>query len=98
AESRAAQLAAADPGAATMPVDDPAHDGQPQPMPARRACAAVVEPQERGEDALPGLLRHARPVVVDHQPSLLRVEYATDLHPRYGVAHGIGHPVAQGPP
>ncbi len=67
-------------------------------MPARRTRAAVVEPQEGGEDALPGLLRHARPVVVDHQPSLLRVDDEADLHPRFGVAHGIGHQVAQGAP
>src|SRR5690606_23831995 len=44
AETRAAQLAAlADFGVTLVPVDDPPHDGQSQPVPARGAGAAVVQ-------------------------------------------------------
>ncbi len=50
-------------------------------MPARSTGAAVIQPQERGKDFLPGDFRHARPVILDIDPTALLPNLIADGHP-----------------
>ncbi|MNT56652.1 hypothetical protein D3C72_1939700 [compost metagenome] len=66
-------------------------------MPARRASAAVIKAQKRGEDFLPRQLRYTRPVILDVHATTLLAHLITDGHPGVRVAHGIGDQVLDRP-
>ncbi|RMV01405.1 hypothetical protein ALP19_05775 [Pseudomonas syringae pv. tomato] len=98
AETRPAQTdTAPDQRTAFMPVDDPPHNRQAQPVPTRRAGTTVVDAHEGRKNLLPRLFRNARAVVVHVDAALLRAQLIADAHLGLGMAHRVADQVLQRP-
>ncbi len=76
-----------------MPMDDPPHDRQTQPMPARGSGAAVIDAHERCKNLFPRLFRNAKTIVVHVDTALLRLQPIADAHLALGMAQRIAHQV-----
>ena len=65
-------------------------------MPARGAGAAIVQAQERREDALPGAFRYAGAIVFHIDAAAQLADLVADQYLTLGMAHGVAHQVLQG--
>ena len=77
-----------------MPVDDASHDGQAQPVPARRTVR-LSSRRRNGVKTFSQSASDTGAVVVHIQPRRLPIDGEADPHLPLGMAHGIGDQIAQ---